>query len=153
MLLEEGLILYQPDENVFEFANDLLPYVSVLSMDDACHSYAMSLSFDLICRLWIVLTRDVFHTECNDVKLGLAPAGVWYVVVLTTVAFDMLHGPYLSGAFWQTNDGRFASFNGPRRLDQPHIQRLVRSHLRWQRFIAFRHIRAHAFDSRLRRGK
>ena len=47
----------------------------------------------------IMAIRDVFHREWNDVKLALKAAGLWWVVLLTTIAFILPFGAW-KGSSW-----------------------------------------------------
>ena len=101
ILLGVGLLLYKPSEDVFDFVQDELPFTLVLHMDEASPGYAMYWFLALKMKLRIVVIRDVFHREWNDVRLALSGSGVWWAVLLTIVAWNMPFGPFASGRFWE----------------------------------------------------
>ena len=101
ILLGVGLLLYKPSEDVFDFVQDELPFTLVLHMDEASPGYAMYWFLALKMKLRIVVIRDVFHREWNDVRLALSGSGVWWAVLLTIVAWNMPFGPFSSGRFWE----------------------------------------------------
>ena len=47
----------------------------------------------------IVGVRDIYHREWNDTKLCLQASNLWGTVLLMTVVFNMVYGPW-SGAGW-----------------------------------------------------
>ena len=85
--------MYKPSSDSFACASDI-------HMDEASPSYAMWWYLFFHCRLRMVLVRDVFHRQWNDAKLTLIRKGLWWVVLLTTVMFNMPFGPYDARSFW-----------------------------------------------------
>ena len=49
----------------------------------------------------VVFVRDILHREWNDCTLALRQAGLWWVVLLTTVVFNFPFGPWNGAAWWQ----------------------------------------------------
>ena len=52
-------------------------------------------------QLRMVHMRDPLHREWNDVTDALKKAGLWSVVLLTTVVFNLAYGPWKGSAWWR----------------------------------------------------
>jgi len=52
-------------------------------------------------QLRMVHMRDPLHRELNDVTDALKKAGLWSVVLLTTVVFNLAYGPWKGSAWWR----------------------------------------------------
>lgn len=52
-------------------------------------------------QLRMVHMRDPLHREWNDVTDALEKAGLWSVVLLTTVVFNLAYGPWKGSAWWR----------------------------------------------------
>ena len=52
--------------------------------------------------LRIITMYDPFHREWNDVRLALALSdeNLWWVILMSTIVYNMPHGLWESCAFW-----------------------------------------------------
>eukprot|EP00974_Lingulodinium_polyedra_P061487 5933651-Lingulodinium_polyedra.AAC.1 len=68
-------------------------------MDQGSPGYAASwfLSFHLKTRSFFLM--DIFHREWNDCAGAIKGSGLWWVVLLTTVTYNLCYGPW-EGAAW-----------------------------------------------------
>ena len=95
---EGGLNNYKRDATGCELSLSNRPLIC-LQFDECSSSLAMYLYLAYKAHLRVVVLRDIYHREWNDVKLGLQWADVWWVVVLTTLAINLPHGPW-GGSAW-----------------------------------------------------
>ena len=77
-----------------------LPPTLILHADEGSPAYAMNWYLRHSRDLRFIPQRDIYHREWNDVKNGVARAGLWGTVLLTTVCFDLFHGPWESAAWF-----------------------------------------------------
>ena len=118
-LLGVGLVVYVPAQNYFELAGKVLPWCLVLHMDEASPGYAMFWFLALHLKIRIVFIRDPYHRQWNDTRLALTRTGVWWICLVTIVAFNMPFAPYGSGAFGEQLKEAFrvllarSDFNNP----------------------------------------
>ena len=76
-----------------------IPATLALHLDEGSPAYAMAWFLVNHCGLRMIHIRDIFHREWNDVKLAVGQCSLWDVVVLTTVVYNMPHGPW-DGGMW-----------------------------------------------------
>ena len=50
--------------------------------------------------LRLIGIRDIYHREWNDTQLALKASGLWSLVLLTTVAFNFVYGPWNGSKFF-----------------------------------------------------
>ena len=70
-------------------------------LDEGSSGYTMCWYLQYHLGLRTAVVRDVFHREWNDIKGALADCSLWWVVLLTTLAFNLNHGPWNNEAWWQ----------------------------------------------------
>eukprot|EP00974_Lingulodinium_polyedra_P051483 4953431-Lingulodinium_polyedra.AAC.1 len=51
--------------------------------------------------LRVMGVRDIFHREWNDVIGALKQAELWWVVILTTLAYHLPYGPWDGSSWYQ----------------------------------------------------
>ena len=73
--------------------------VLVLHLDEGSQAYSATWFIAYRLGLCFVCMRDIYHREWNDVKLALSDSNLWWVVILTTVALNMPHGPWEGASF------------------------------------------------------
>ena len=66
----------------------------VLHLDEGSPSYAMCWYMQYFLKLRFVFIRDIYHREWNDMCLALKACSLWSVVVMSTVVFNLHHGPW-----------------------------------------------------------
>ena len=71
-----------------------------LSYDECSANLALYVYLYYFARLRVLALRDIFHREWNDTKLALMASGVWWVVLLTTLAYNFVHGPWANAAWF-----------------------------------------------------
>ena len=78
----------------------ILPPTLSLHLDEGSPAYSMTWFLANRVDLRIVSIRDIFHREWNDMKLVLSDAHMWHIVVMLVVVYNMPHGPWDSGAWF-----------------------------------------------------
>ena len=72
----------------------------VLHYDEASPNLAMGMWLAYKAKLRVVTMRDIFHREWNDVQLAIKGVGLWYVVLLTSLVFNLVYGPWEGGSWF-----------------------------------------------------
>ena len=72
----------------------------VLHFDEASSNLALFCWMYYHLRLRVIGMRDIFHREGNDVLLALKSSGLWYVILITTVVFNLPCGPWDGAGWW-----------------------------------------------------
>eukprot|EP00974_Lingulodinium_polyedra_P033763 3246390-Lingulodinium_polyedra.AAC.1 len=69
-----------------------------------------------------LLVKDIFHRQWNDAQMAIRGSGLWWVVLLTTMAYNLCYGPWEgSGWFSKVVDGAREYF-GKERTQSPLFQ-------------------------------
>ena len=76
-----------------------IPRTLTLHLDEGSPAYAMVWFLTNQCDLRMMAQRDIFHREWNDTRLAVTLSHLWDVVILTTVVFNLPHGPW-DGGTW-----------------------------------------------------
>ena len=71
----------------------------VLHFDEASPNIVMYCWLLYHMGLRVMAVRDVFHREWNDVQLAVKATGLWHVVLLSSLAFNLPYGPW-DGSKW-----------------------------------------------------
>ena len=71
----------------------------VLTMDEGSPGYALVWWMAYHQQLRMAFLRDPLHRQWNDLTLALKATGLWWVVIMSTVAFNLSHGPW-NGSSW-----------------------------------------------------
>eukprot|EP00974_Lingulodinium_polyedra_P111027 10738955-Lingulodinium_polyedra.AAC.1 len=93
-------------------------------MDEGSPGYAgvWHLRYHLRARLFIL--RDVYHREWNDVKMALGQAGLWWVVLLTSLTFNLCFGPWEGCAWFEKLVSAAVQYFALERVSNPLFQAL-----------------------------
>ena len=91
----QGLELYVRSPDAFLPIQDR-PLL-VFSMDQGSVGYSAWWFFSYHLQGRTVLLKDVFHREWNDCKLAIQSSKLWWVVLLTTAAYNLCYGPWDGG--------------------------------------------------------
>ena len=75
--------------------------VLVIFFDEASTNMAMAMWLQYKVRLRMIFIRDVFHREWNDVSLAVKHTGLWWVVLLSSLAFNLPFGPWDGSGWWE----------------------------------------------------
>ena len=78
----------------------VIPPILCIHLDEGSPAYAMTWFLANHEDIRIISTRDIYHREWNDIKLALSKANLWHVVIMMTVVYNMPHGPWDSGAWF-----------------------------------------------------
>lgn len=91
---------------------------AVLAMDEC--SIGWSALYFLMFHLQgnILGLRDPAHRAHNDFKLSVKASGFWPTIVSTVLVFNLPHGPWGSGRFWQIARSAAASYCAQSSNDQ-----------------------------------
>ena len=73
----------------------------VLCQDEGSPGFAMVWFLLYKTKARVLSLRDPFHRFWNDVCAALKGCGLWWPVLLTTVAFNFTHGPWAGAAWWE----------------------------------------------------
>ena len=87
-----------PDEST-------LPPSLILHLDEGSSAFAMVWFLVFFSKLRMCFIRDIFHREWNDCRDTLSDVKLWWVIICTTMAFNLPHGPWESTKFWGTLTG------------------------------------------------
>ena len=98
LLLGEGLSRFSPSPTTSPVEDRPL---LVLHLDEGSPGYAMCWYLAYHIKYRVVFVGDILHREWNDCTLALRQAGLWWVVLLTTVVFNFPFGPWNGAAWWQ----------------------------------------------------
>ena len=98
LLLGEGLNRFSPSPTTSPVEDRPL---LVLHLDEGSPGYAMCWYLAYHIKSRVVFVRDILHRVWNDCTLALRQAGLWWVVLLTTVVFNFPFGPWNGAAWWQ----------------------------------------------------
>ena len=71
----------------------------VLSFDEGSPNLALSYWLLYKARIRALAIRDVFHREWNDCQGAVKGAGLWWVVIATTLIYNLGYGPW-QGSAW-----------------------------------------------------
>ena len=96
--LGQGLALFTQNDLSLPLHNRPL---LVLLLDEGSIGVAASwyLTHKLGAR--VVLLRDLFHREWNDIKDAIKSSGLWYVVLLSNIVFNLCYGPWEGSAWYE----------------------------------------------------
>ena len=81
------------------------PHTLVLHLDEGSQGFAMSWLVTFFLRLRFIFMRDPHHREWNDVRGALSDENVWWVILLSTMVFNLAYGPWESGSWWEKLQG------------------------------------------------
>lgn len=73
----------------------------ILQEDEGSVGYSLHWYLLYQQRLRFVHFRDIYHREWNDVKLAIKSCGLWWAVLLSSVALNIHWGPWLTQAWFQ----------------------------------------------------
>ena len=102
-LLGIGLAAFTPNDDERHrglVREEGIPPVLVLHLDEGSPAFAMCWFLSFHTKTRIVFIRDIFHREWNDVRLALGDSNAWWIVLLTTVVYNLPYGPWDSQAWW-----------------------------------------------------
>lgn len=80
--------------------HNTIPRTLVLHLDEGSPAYSMTWFLVFSCRLRMIPIRDIHHRIWNDIKNSINDAGLWHIILLTTVVFNMPFGPWDGGAWF-----------------------------------------------------
>ena len=69
------------------------PPALVLSLDQASIGFAMIWFLNYHLSVRIIAMHGTFHSEWNDVMLALSDDNLWWVILMSTMVYNMPHGP------------------------------------------------------------
>ena len=72
-----------------------------MHMDQGAPGYALTWYMSYHLRLRTLAIPDVFHRQWTDATNGFKGAGLWWVVVLTSVVYNFSYGPWESHGWYQ----------------------------------------------------
>ena len=98
----KGLAYFIPDaeDEYTGLVQDRIPPTLVLHLDEGSPAFCMLWFLIYSKKLRFVGVRDIFHREWNDTRLCLGDSDMWWVVLLTTVVYNLPYGPWESLAWW-----------------------------------------------------
>ena len=79
---------------------EAFPRTLIVSMDQASTGFAAIWFLNYHLYLRCMATYDPFHREWNDARLAVSDEGLWWVILMSTIVYNMPHGPWESCAFW-----------------------------------------------------
>ena len=79
---------------------EAFPRTLIVSMDQASNGFAAIWFPNYHLYLRCMATYDPFHREWNDARLAVSDEGLWWVILMSTIVYNMPHGPWESCAFW-----------------------------------------------------
>jgi hypothetical protein len=91
----------------------------VLHMDEGSIGFASPWYLQYHLDMRVVFARDPFHREWNDVRGALAASGLWWVILLTTNAFNLTYGPWEGAAWYEKLKLGAAEYCGLERATNP----------------------------------
>ena len=91
----------------------------VLHMDEGSIGFAGPWYLQYHLDMRVVFARDPFHREWNDVRGALAASQLWWVILLTTNAFNLTYGPWEGAAWFEKLKGGAAEYCGLERSSNP----------------------------------
>ena len=80
--------------------------VLVLHGDEASPNLSMACWLMYKAKVRCIWMRDIYHRAWNDVSITLRRAGLWWVVLLGRVVFNLPYGPWDGCAFWENYSPR-----------------------------------------------
>ena len=87
-----------------------LPPTLILSLDEGSSAFCTLWFLCFVTRLRFFGVRDPSHREWNDTRNTLGDQNLWWVVLITTMAFNLPHGPWESSKFWNVIVGAIQSY-------------------------------------------
>eukprot|EP00974_Lingulodinium_polyedra_P088979 8626383-Lingulodinium_polyedra.AAC.1 len=75
--------------------------VLVLHTDEHSVNLAMVNWLSYHMRIPLLHCRDIFHREWNDAQDGIKSAGLWHVVALTSLVYNLNYGPWEGGSWFE----------------------------------------------------
>ena len=87
-----------------------LPPTLILSLDEGSSAFCTLWFLCFVTRLRYFGVRDPSHREWNDTRNTLGDQNLWWVVLITTTAFNLPHGPWESSKFWNVIVGAMQSY-------------------------------------------
>lgn len=73
----------------------------VMWQDEGSPGFALSWYLLFHCKARYLPIRDPLHREWNDLKGALRQAGVWWVVLWTSIVYNLNYGPWEGQGWWQ----------------------------------------------------
>ena len=73
----------------------------ILHMDEGSPGYAAYWYCAYHLQLRLFLVRDVFHREWNDSMNAIKQAGLWWIILLRSVTFNLCYGPWEGSAWFE----------------------------------------------------
>ena len=77
----------------------------MLHLDEGSQGFAMSWFVTYFLGLRFIFIRDPHHREWNDVRGALSDENVWWVILPSTMVFNLAYGPWESGSWWEKLQG------------------------------------------------
>eukprot|EP00974_Lingulodinium_polyedra_P100409 9725997-Lingulodinium_polyedra.AAC.1 len=65
------------------------------------------------------MVRDIFHREWNDCTQAIKHSGLWWVILLTTMAWNLCYGPWEGCAWYEKIKGGASEFFALERATNP----------------------------------
>ena len=81
--------------------NNVIPPVMTLCLDEGSPAYSMCWYLLGHEDLRMIPIRDPYHREWNDLRLAISAAGLWHVVLMMTIVYNMPFGPWDSGSWFE----------------------------------------------------
>ena len=78
----------------------VFPRTLVVSMDQASTGFAAIWFLNYHLGMRVIAIYDPYHREWNDTKLAISDENLWWVILMSTVVYNMPHGPWASCSFW-----------------------------------------------------
>ena len=87
-----------------------LPPTLILSLDEGSSGFCALWFLCFVTGLRFFGVRDPCHREWNDTRNTLGDQNLWWVVLITTMAFGLPHGPWESAKFWNVIVGAAVAY-------------------------------------------
>eukprot|EP00974_Lingulodinium_polyedra_P125370 11194248-Lingulodinium_polyedra.AAC.1 len=93
-------------------------------MDEGSPAYACMWYLMYYLKARVVLVKDVFHREWNDIQGAIKSSGLWWVILLTGVTYNLCYGPWEGSAWFQKMRGGAEELFAKQRARDPLFQAL-----------------------------
>ena len=94
----------------------------VLNMDQGSPAFAITWYLEYHLGARFLCVRNAFHREWNDIRGAIRDAGLWWVILLTSLTFNLCYGPCNGSAWFEKLKGGATELLAKQKVADPLFQ-------------------------------